>query len=92
LITLTAIRPLFGFSKGREVSLFSVAQASSLISAFSVVFSALYGSFAPRVAALHRKQLLTYLRLANKRLGLPINFNVVLIKDGITRVVNVLEE
>jgi GxxExxY protein len=44
------------------------------------------------IAALHRKQLLTYLRLANKRLGLLINFNVVLIKDGITRVVNGLEE
>jgi GxxExxY protein len=44
------------------------------------------------IAALHRKQLLTYLRLAHKRLGLLINFNVVLIKDGITRVVNGLEE
>lgn len=40
------------------------------------------------VAPVHRKQLLTYLRLANKRLGLLINFNVELIKDGITRVVN----
>ncbi len=37
---------------------------------------------------LHRKQLLTYLRLADKRLGLLINFNVELIKDGLTRVVN----
>ena len=36
----------------------------------------------------HRKQLLTYLRLADKRLGLLINFNVALIKDGIVRVVN----
>jgi hypothetical protein len=41
LITLTAIRPDCGLSNGRDVSLFSVAQASSLISAFSVVFSAL---------------------------------------------------
>src|SRR5579863_5676 len=48
LITFTAIRPDFGFSNGREVSLFSVAQASSLTSAFSVVLSDLYGSFAPR--------------------------------------------
>jgi hypothetical protein len=31
-------------------------------------------------------------RLANKRLGLLINFNVVLIRDGITRLVNGLEE
>ena len=42
--------------------------------------------------ALHKKQLLTYLRLADKRLGLLINFNVVLIKDGITRIVNGLPE
>jgi GxxExxY protein len=40
----------------------------------------------------HRKQLLTYLRLADKRLGLLINFNVALIKDGIARIVNGLEE
>ena len=40
-MTFTAMRPDFGFSNGREVSLFSVAQASSLISALSVVFSAL---------------------------------------------------
>lgn len=48
LITFTAIRPLAGFLNGRDVSLLSVLQASSLISAFSVVFSDLYGSFAPR--------------------------------------------
>jgi GxxExxY protein len=40
----------------------------------------------------HKKQLLTYLRLANKPLGLLINFNVCLIKDGISRVVNGLAE
>jgi GxxExxY protein len=40
------------------------------------------------VSPVHRKQLLTYLRLSDKRLGLLINFNVELIKDGITRVVN----
>jgi GxxExxY protein len=40
------------------------------------------------VAPVHRKQLLTYLRLADKRLGLLINFGAELIKDGITRVVN----
>ncbi|HMF56004.1 MAG TPA: GxxExxY protein [Pyrinomonadaceae bacterium] len=42
------------------------------------------------VSPVHRKQLLTYLRLTGKRLGLPINFNVELIRDGITRVVNKL--
>jgi len=36
----------------------------------------------------HKKQLLTHLRLANKRLGLLINFGAFLIKDGISRVVN----
>ena len=44
------------------------------------------------LAPVHKKQLLTYLPLANKRLGLLINFNVVLIKDGITRIVNGLQE
>jgi GxxExxY protein len=38
------------------------------------------------------KQLLTYLRLTDKRLGLLINFNVELIKNGISRVVNQLSE
>ena len=35
---------------------------------------------------------LTYLRFADKRLGLLINFNVALIKDGIVRLVNKLRE
>ncbi len=37
---------------------------------------------------LHNKQLLTYLRLTDKRLGLLINFGLVRIKDGIERVAN----
>jgi GxxExxY protein len=40
------------------------------------------------IAPVHKKQLLTYLRLADKRLGLLINFGTELIRDGITRVVN----
>jgi GxxExxY protein len=44
------------------------------------------------LAPVHKKQLLTYLRLADKRLGLLINFHVPLIKDGITRIVNGLED
>ena len=40
----------------------------------------------------HRKQVITYLRFADKRLGLLINFNVALIKDGIVRVVNNLHD
>ena len=44
------------------------------------------------IAPVHKMQLLTYLRLADKRLGLLINFNVALIKDGIYRVVNGLDD
>jgi len=44
------------------------------------------------VHKVHKKQLLTYLRLADKRLGLLINFGAELIKDGISRVVNGLAE
>lgn len=40
------------------------------------------------LAPVHRKQLLTYLRLTGKKLGLLINFDTELIKDGIVRVVN----
>jgi len=40
----------------------------------------------------HKKQLLTYLRLMDKRLGLLINFNEELIKNGISRIVNGLSE
>jgi GxxExxY protein len=44
------------------------------------------------VSPVHKKQLLTYLRLADKRLGLLINFRSELIRDGIARVVNGLKE
>jgi GxxExxY protein len=44
------------------------------------------------VAPVHKKQLLTYLKLADKRLELLLNFNVVPIKNGITRIVNGLKE
>jgi GxxExxY protein len=44
------------------------------------------------LAAIHKKQLLTYLKLSKKRLGLLMNFNVELIKNGITRIVNGLPE
>ena len=40
------------------------------------------------LAEVHYKQLLTYLRLTNLKLGLLINFNVPLIKNGIHRIVN----
>lgn len=36
----------------------------------------------------HKAQVLTYLKLAEKKLGLLINFNVLFLKDGIKRIVN----
>jgi len=45
-----------------------------------------------QIAPVHKKQLLTYLRLADCRLGLLINFGAELIKNGISRVVNNLSE
>ena len=37
---------------------------------------------------IHYKQLLTYLKLTDKRIGLLINFNVDNLRDGIKRVIN----
>jgi GxxExxY protein len=42
------------------------------------------------ISPVHKKQLLTYLRLTDLQLGLLINFNVELIRHGIHRVVNKL--
>ncbi|QJB35259.1 GxxExxY protein [Chitinophaga oryzae] len=39
---------------------------------------------------MHYKQLFTYMKLANVKLGLLVNFNVALIKNGIHRIVNKL--
>ncbi len=40
------------------------------------------------ISPVHHKQLLTYLRLSDMKLGLLINFNEKLIKEGITRIGN----
>lgn len=45
-----------------------------------------------KVEDIHRAQLLTYLKLSNLRLGLILNFNEPVLKDGIIRIVNNLEE
>jgi GxxExxY protein len=45
-----------------------------------------------QIASVHKKQLLTYLRLTNCRLGLLINFGSELIRDGISRIANGLPE
>lgn len=41
-----------------------------------------------RLMPIHGKQVLTYLRFTNLRLGLLINFNVPLLKEGIKRIIN----
>jgi GxxExxY protein len=45
-----------------------------------------------KIEDIHKAQLLTYLRLSGLRLGLILNFNVRIMKEGIVRVVNNLEE
>jgi len=45
-----------------------------------------------KVTAAHRKQIQTYLRLTGLKLGYLLNFGEALLKDGITRAVNGLEE
>jgi len=41
-----------------------------------------------RVMPVHKKQLLTYLRLSDRKLGLLVNFGENLIKNGVSRVIN----
>lgn len=45
-----------------------------------------------QLGASHRKQIQTYLRLTGLKLGLLLNFGATLMKDGIVRAVNGLEE
>jgi GxxExxY protein len=40
------------------------------------------------IIPVHKKQLLTYLKITGKKLGLLINFNEELIRNGITRIAN----
>ena len=44
------------------------------------------------IEPIHKAQLLTYLKLSGLSLGLVLNFNVPLMRDGVVRVVNKLEE
>jgi GxxExxY protein len=41
-----------------------------------------------QILDIHKAQLLSYLKLAHKRVGLLINFNVVHLRDGVRRLVN----
>ncbi len=45
-----------------------------------------------KIEDIYKAQLLTYLRLSGLKLGLILNFNVPIMKEGIVRVVNNLEE
>lgn len=44
------------------------------------------------IELIHRAQLLSYLKLSGLRLGLLLNFNVPVMRDGIVRIVNELKE
>jgi len=45
-----------------------------------------------KIEPIHKAQLLTYLRLSGLHLGLILNFNVPVMRDGIVRIVNELKE
>ncbi len=45
-----------------------------------------------KIEPIHKAQLLTYLKLSGLNLGLLLNFNVPVMRDGIVRVVNELKE
>jgi GxxExxY protein len=45
-----------------------------------------------KIEEIHKAQLLTYLRLSGLKLGLILNFNVPVMKEGIVRLVNELKE
>ena len=45
-----------------------------------------------KIEPIHKAQLLTYLKLCDLKLGLLLNFNVTLMRDGIVRIANELNE
>jgi GxxExxY protein len=45
-----------------------------------------------KIEPIHKAQLLTYLKLSGLKLGLLLNFNMPVMRDGIVRIVNNLEE
>jgi GxxExxY protein len=67
-----------GFQSNRFLRLDVLVEAEIIIEAKSV----------DAIIPLHVAQLLSHLKLADKRMGFLINFNVVLIKDGFRRLVN----
>ena len=80
-----------GFEVLREVGVAVVCEGHEIESAFRidlVVNNSLIIEVkaSTRQHQLHLAQLLTYMKLAHKRLGLLINFNVPIIKEGIQRI------
>ncbi len=67
------------------IELTSVAYRADLIVGRKVIVEL---KSVENIAPVHAKQLLTYLKVADMRLGLLINFGAPLIKDGITRIAN----
>jgi len=45
-----------------------------------------------KIEPIHKAQLLTYLKLSGLKVGLLLNFNVPVMRDGIVRIVNELKE
>jgi len=45
-----------------------------------------------KIEPIHKAQLLTYLKVSGLNLGLLLNFNVTVMRDGIVRIVNQLTE
>ena len=45
-----------------------------------------------QIEPIHKAQILTYLKLSGLSLGLLLNFNVPVMRDGIVRIVNELKE
>lgn len=82
-----------GIAFGRQVEVPLVYEGTSVGAAFradlvlseSVIVEI---KSVEQVLPVHKKQILTYLRLAGIRLGLLVNFNCALLKDGITRIAN----
>jgi len=77
---LTVVYEKFKFEEGFRVDL--IVEDKVIVEIKSV----------EQIAPVHSKQLLTYLRLSDKRLGLLINFGEALIKNGIKRIVNRLQD
>lgn len=82
-----------GYGSRHSLRCLSFMRAYKLILGIALIFS-MEDSVVVELKALetllpvHKAQLLSYLRLSGKRVGLLINFHVDRLKDGVTRLVN----